>query len=50
GTLLDFGATSAQVDQARAGWDASVATYRQTVLTAMQEVEDTLHIVELGGE
>lgn len=42
GTLLDFGATAAQVDQARAGWDASVATYRQTVLTAMQEVEDKL--------
>ncbi|HAS99774.1 MAG TPA: RND transporter, partial [Pantoea agglomerans] len=46
GTLLDFGATAAQVDQARAGWDASVATYRQTVLTAMQEVEDKL--VELN--
>jgi outer membrane protein TolC len=46
GTLLDFGATAAQVDQARAGWDASVATYRQTVLAAMQEVEDKL--VELN--
>ncbi|WP_337011172.1 efflux transporter outer membrane subunit [Pantoea sp. AS142] len=46
GTLLDFGATSAQVDQARASWDASVASYRQTVLTAMQEVEDQL--VELN--
>lgn len=46
GTLLDAGATSAKVDQARAGWDASVATYRQTVLSAMQEVEDKL--VELN--
>lgn len=46
GTLLDFGATSAQVDQARASWDASVASYRQTVLEALQEVEDQL--VELN--
>lgn len=46
GTLFDAGATSAKVDQARAGWEASVATYRQTVLTAMQEVEDKL--VELN--
>ncbi|MCJ7924640.1 MAG: efflux transporter outer membrane subunit [Pantoea vagans] len=46
GTLLDAGATSAKVDQARASWDASVATYRQTVLSAMQEVEDKL--VELN--
>jgi len=46
GTLFDAGATSAKVAQARAGWEASVATYRQTVLTAMQEVEDKL--VELN--
>lgn len=46
GTLFDAGANSAKVDQARASWDASVATYRQTVLTAMQEVEDKL--VELN--
>ncbi|EIC00120.1 efflux transporter outer membrane subunit [Pantoea sp. Sc1] len=46
GTLFDAGATSARVDQARAAWDASVATYRQTVLAAMQEVEDKL--VELN--
>lgn len=42
GTVLDFGATSASVAQARASYDASVATYRQTVLTAMQDVEDNL--------
>lgn len=46
GTLLDFGATSAQVDQARAAYDSKVATYRQTVLEALQEVEDEL--VELN--
>ncbi len=46
GTLLDFGATSAQVDQARAAYDSNVASYRQTVLEALQEVEDGL--VELG--
>jgi NodT family efflux transporter outer membrane factor (OMF) lipoprotein len=41
-TLLDFGARSAQVDQARAAYDAAVASYRQTVLTAFQQVEDEL--------
>ena len=48
-TLLDFGARSAQVRQARAAFDAAVATYRQTVLTAFQQVEDelaTLRILE----
>lgn len=41
-TLLDFGATGAKVDQAKASYDAQVASYRQTVLTALQEVEDYL--------
>jgi NodT family efflux transporter outer membrane factor (OMF) lipoprotein len=48
-TLLDFGARPAQVRQARAAYDAAVATYRQTVLTAFQQVEDelaTLRILE----
>ena len=48
-TLLDFGARPAQVRQARAAYDASVASYRQTVLTAFQQVEDelaTLRILE----
>jgi len=48
-TLLDFGARSAQVRQARAAYDATVANYRQTVLTAFQQVEDelaTLRILE----
>ncbi len=38
--LFDAGRTRANVDFAKAGYDASVATYRRTVLTAMQEVED----------
>jgi len=42
GTVLDFGATRASVDQARAAYDAQVATYRQTVLTGIGEVEDYL--------
>jgi len=41
-TLFDAGARSAQKDQAIALYDKSVATYRQTVLTAFQEVEDNL--------
>ncbi len=48
-TLLDFGARPAQVRQARAAYDATVATYRQTVLTAFEQVEDelaTLRILE----
>ena len=46
GTLLDFGATSAKVAQARAAYDADVASYRQTVLDAFLEVED--YLVELN--
>jgi len=41
-TLLDFGARSAQVEQARAMFDQNVASYRQTVLTGFQQVEDEL--------
>jgi len=41
-TLLDFGARSARVEQARAAYDQAVANYRQTVLTAFQQVEDEL--------
>lgn len=46
GSVLDFGGTSAKVAQARAAWDEQVASYRQTVLNAMLEVEDNL--VELS--
>ena len=41
-TLFDGGARAAQVEGARASYDASVATYRQTILTAFQQVEDAL--------
>ena len=40
--LFDGGARSAAVESARAAHDQAVATYRQTVLTALQEVEDNL--------
>jgi outer membrane protein TolC len=36
------GLRRAQTDQARGVYDASVASYRQTVLTGFQEVEDNL--------
>ena len=39
-TLFDAGRTRASVDFAKAGYDVSVATYRRTILGAMQEVED----------
>jgi len=40
--LFDSGARLAARDQAVAGWDAATATYRKTVLTALQNVEDSL--------
>jgi NodT family efflux transporter outer membrane factor (OMF) lipoprotein len=40
--LLDWGRRDALTDSARAAYDASVADYRQTVLTAYQDVEDNL--------
>jgi NodT family efflux transporter outer membrane factor (OMF) lipoprotein len=41
-TIISSGRRRAQVDFAKAGYGASVANYRQTVLTAFQEVEDSL--------
>lgn len=41
-TLLDFGARSARVAEARAAYDQAVANYRQTVLAGFQQVEDEL--------
>jgi NodT family efflux transporter outer membrane factor (OMF) lipoprotein len=41
-TTFDAGARSAQVEEARAVFDQDVANYRQTVLTAFQQVEDQL--------
>jgi NodT family efflux transporter outer membrane factor (OMF) lipoprotein len=40
--VFDAGAIGASVDSAKAGHEASVARYRQTVLTAFQAVEDQL--------
>src|SRR5260370_8541317 len=42
GTLIDGGARAAQVEGARANFDKTVATYRQTVITPFQQVEDAL--------
>ncbi len=41
-TLYDAGRRHAVTDQAWAAYDGDVATYRQSVLTAFQEVEDNL--------
>ncbi len=41
-TIFDGGLRSGQVAAARAAYDSTVAAYRQTVLTAFQEVEDNL--------
>ncbi len=41
-TIFDAGQTRARVAGARAAYDQSVALYRQSVLTAFQDVEDQL--------
>lgn len=41
-TLYDAGKRRGQVNIAKANFDASLASYRQTVLTAFQQVEDEL--------
>ena len=41
-TLFDGGRRRALNDQAKAGYDSAVASYRQTVLTGFQQVEDNL--------
>ena len=41
-TVFDAGRRRAASEQARAGYDATVAAYRQSVLTAFQDVEDNL--------
>jgi NodT family efflux transporter outer membrane factor (OMF) lipoprotein len=52
-TLFDGGRRRATSESARANYDATVATYRQTSLTAFQEVEDNvaaLRILENEGK
>ena len=46
-TLLDFGKRKGVTEQAWAQYGATVANYRQTVLTAFQEVEDNLSALRL---
>jgi NodT family efflux transporter outer membrane factor (OMF) lipoprotein len=41
-TLFDAGLRTATVEQFQAAYDQTVANYRQTVLTAFQQVEDNL--------
>ena len=44
-TVLDGGLRRAQVAQARAQFDASAANYRNVVVTAFQQVEDSLALL-----
>ena len=41
-TIFDAGKTHGEVQEARANYDATVANYREVVLTAFQQVEDDL--------
>lgn len=49
-TLFDAGLRKAQREQVEAAYDAEVATYRQTVLTGFQEVEDNLAALRILAE
>ena len=49
-TLFDAGLRRAQRDEQIAAYDASVANYRQTVLTAFREVEDNLSTLRIVGD
>ncbi|OHC31613.1 MAG: RND transporter [Pseudomonadales bacterium RIFCSPLOWO2_12_59_9] len=49
-TLFDGGARSAQVDSAEAGYQLTVAQYRQTVLDSFREVEDALVQLQVLGQ
>ncbi|MGO9770718.1 MAG: efflux transporter outer membrane subunit [Roseiarcus sp.] len=46
-TLFNGGLTDAQVEAAKQTYESSVATYRQTVLTAFQQVEDQLAAIPI---
>ena len=48
-TLFNGGLTAAQVEAARSSYDSSVGLYRQTVLTAFQQVEDQLAAIRIYG-
>ena len=49
-TLFDGGLRKATVPQFQAAYDQTVANYRQTVLTAFQQVEDNLAALRILSE
>jgi NodT family efflux transporter outer membrane factor (OMF) lipoprotein len=46
-TMFDGGLLDAQLQAAKAGYEQGVANYRQTVLTAFQQVEDQLAAIRI---
>jgi outer membrane protein TolC len=48
--LFDGGLRAGQAEQVTAAYDATVATYRETILTAFQEVEDNLAALRILEE
>jgi NodT family efflux transporter outer membrane factor (OMF) lipoprotein len=50
GTVFDGGSRRAQTEHAKAAYDATVASYRQTVLAGFQEVEDNLAALRILEE
>ncbi len=48
--VFEGGLRRAQTAQARAAYDATVASYRETVLTGFQEVEDNLAVLRILEE
>jgi NodT family efflux transporter outer membrane factor (OMF) lipoprotein len=49
-TLFDAGARRARLAQARASYDATVATYRETVLASLRDVEDAIAALKVLEE
>ena len=49
-TIFDAGKIHGQVQEAKASYNSAVATYRQTVLTAFQQVEDNLAALRILKE
>jgi outer membrane protein TolC len=48
--LFNGGLTDAQVAAARAAYDSAVATYRETAITAFQQVEDQVVAIRVYGD
>ena len=49
-TIFDGGARHAEMARTEAAYDETVATYRQTVLTAFQDVEDNASTLRILAE